>query len=266
MTELKNGTRPTREAATAGDEVTISADAGRLAGAAAADAIVDAITARGRARVIFASAPSQEAMLSHLGERRDIDWTRVESFHMDEYLGLPMDHPRAFGQWLHDRLPADALPGLQRIDSTADPAREISRYSALVRSDPIDLTCLGVGMNGHVAFNEPGAVRFDDADVARVVELDPLSRRQQVEEGLFATIDDVPVQALSLTFTALTAATRLVCTVLGEHKARAVADALEGPVTEDCPASGLQRVAGVRWFVDDSAASLLTAQTTGSAV
>lgn len=238
--------------------VTVSLEAGRLAGAAAADAIEEAIARRGRARVIFASAPSQESMLHHLGERRDIDWSRVESFHMDEYLGLPMEHPRAFGQWLHDRLPSAALPGLHRIDSAAAPDAEIARYSAVVRAAPIDLTCLGVGMNGHVAFNEPGRVRFDDVDVARVVELDLLSRRQQVEEGLFATIADVPSRALSLTFTALAGAARLVCTVLGEHKAAAVADALEGPVTEDCPASGLQRIDGVQWFLDEESASRLS--------
>lgn len=239
-------------------DVTVSQDAGRLAGDAAGDAIARAIIVRGAARVIFASAPSQEGMLASLRARTDIDWSRVQSFHMDEYLGLPMDHPRAFGQWLWDRLPESALAGLHRIDSTADPASEIRRYSSLVATAPIDLTCLGVGMNGHVAFNEPGAVRFDDPETARIVELDLLSRRQQVQEGLFAEIDDVPARALSLTFTALATAEHLVCTVLGAHKADAVAASLDGEVTEKCPASGLQLIDGVRWFLDDQAASKIS--------
>lgn len=253
---MQDKSREVREQGDGMSEVVISEHASDLAGAAAAESIIRAIDTHGRARVIFASAPSQEGMLRRLSAHPGIEWPRVQSFHMDEYLGLPMDHPRAFGQWLGDRLPEAALPGLHRIDSAADPITEISRYSSLVTREPIDLTCLGVGMNGHVAFNEPGA-RFDDPETARVVDLDLLSRRQQVEEGLFVTIDGVPEQALSLTFTALTAAEYLVCTVLGRHKAAAVADALEGPVTEQVPASGLQRIDGVRWFVDEHAASKL---------
>ncbi|GAB3812284.1 glucosamine-6-phosphate deaminase [Tessaracoccus terricola] len=238
--------------------VTIAPNPGAHAGAAAAAAIASAVESRGRARVVFASAPSQEEMLATLTADPRVDWSRVDSFHLDEYLGLPASHPRAFGQWLADRLPAEARPGLQRIDAGADPEAEIQRYTTLLGAAPLDVTCLGVGMNGHVAFNEPGDVEFDDPTAMRLVQLELASRLQQVEEGLFATVDEVPTQALSLTFSALTRAKHLVCTVVGDHKAEAVAAALEGPVTTTCPASGLQQLGNVHWFLDDVAASRLT--------
>lgn len=231
--------------------------AARHAADHAAEVVAAAIAARGRARVVFASAPSQEAMLAHLAHDRRIDWTLVESFHMDEYLDLPADRPQAFGRWLADRLPASALPGLERLRTDAPVADEVARYGALVRARPIDLTCLGVGVNGHIAFNEPGLADGDDPETVREVPLDDVSRRQQVDDGLFASIDDVPVRALTLTVPALLSARSLVCTVLGAHKAPAVARALAGPATNDCPASYLPGHPDVRWFLDGPAGSHL---------
>lgn len=231
-------------------------DVGRAAARAVADEILAAVSARGKARVIFASAPSQESMLASLAQDRRIDWRSVRAFHMDEYLGLDMDRPQAFGRWLEDRLPETAQ--LERIRTDADTAEEIARYSDLVAEETIDVTCLGVGVNGHIAFNEPGRTDFADRRVAREIALDPASRQQQVDEGLFASLDEVPTAALTLTVPALIAARTMICTVLGPNKAEAVARALHGAVSEDCPASILATHSDVSWFLDRDAAAQLS--------
>ncbi|UFU06889.1 6-phosphogluconolactonase [Ruania halotolerans] len=231
----------------------------RAAARHAADAIVDSIQKRGEARVIFASAPSQEAMLTALAQDERIDWSKVRAFHMDEYLGLEMDRPQAFGQWLADRLPTTALAGFERIRADADAAEEIARYSALIAAAPIDLTCLGVGVNGHIAFNEPALADFADKAWVREVTLDRVSRQQQVDDGLFPDLTEVPSRALTLTVPALASATTMVCTVIGTQKAPAVARALTGPVESACPASRLQEHPGAHWFLDRDAASELNA-------
>ncbi|EHK83971.1 glucosamine-6-phosphate deaminase [Saccharomonospora azurea SZMC 14600] len=236
-------------------------EVGTSAAAVAADAILAALAERGRARVVFASAPSQEPMLTALAADRRIDWSRVTSFHMDEYLGIAADHPQAFGRWLADRLPAAARQGLLRIDPTAEPGHEAERYAALLAEAPIDLTCLGVGVNGHIAFNEPGLTRFDDPELVRLVRIDDVSRRQQVDEGLFPSLDRVPTEALSLTVPALMGATRMVASVLGEHKAAAVAAALTGPVSPQCPASVLRTHSAVSMHLDTAAVALVEPST-----
>ncbi len=231
--------------------------AGRRAAAAAADLIVAAQQRQGSARVIFASAPSQQAMLAHLRADDRIDWTAVRSFHMDDYLGLATDHPQGFGQWLSDRLPEAARPGLERIDTTADPDAEIARYTELLAEAPIDVTCLGIGVNGHIAFNEPGDTDFEDARLVRRIRLDDVSRKQQVDEGLFDTFEDVPEHALTLTVPALTGAVSMVATVIGPQKADAVRAALQGPLTTDCPASVLRTHPRASLYLDAGAASKL---------
>jgi glucosamine-6-phosphate deaminase len=230
--------------------------AGQHAAAAGADAIVTAQRQGPLARVVFASAPSQEPFLMALRADPRIDWARVQSFHMDEYLGLRSGSPQAFGQWLADRLPAEALARLERIDPTGDRAQEAKRYAGLLASARIDLTCMGIGVNGHVAFNEPGSA-FDDDRLVRTVELAEASRQQQVDEGLFRSLDDVPTQALTLTIPALLSARTVVATVLGTHKARALADAMTGPIAPSCPASVLRTHDDVSVHVDAAAASLL---------
>ncbi|SEE86538.1 6-phosphogluconolactonase [Ruania alba] len=230
----------------------------RAAAQHAAAAIIGAIQDHGSARVVFASAPSQEAMLAELSRDERIDWSKVSSFHMDEYLDLAMDRPQAFGQWLADRLPLTALPGFERIRADAhDSAAEIARYSALLTRAPVDVTCLGVGVNGHIAFNEPEIADFADPGWVREVTLDLVSRQQQVDDGLFADVSEVPSRALTLTVPALASAATMVCTVVGSQKAPAVARALTGPVEPACPASRLQEHPGARWFLDRDAASEL---------
>ncbi|MBN7793887.1 6-phosphogluconolactonase [Microbacterium esteraromaticum] len=229
--------------------------AGHAAALRAADVIRGAIATQGEARVVFASAPSQEEMLAHLTQAPDIDWRRVRSFHMDEYLDLPADHPGCFGLWLSQRLPGAARETLERIRTDGGADNEATRYSELLDAAPIDLVCLGIGVNGHIAFNEPGEADLSDPETVRVVALDDTSRRQQVDDGLFPRISDVPTRALSLTVPALLSARSLVCTVVGAHKAPAVTRAAIGRIDASCPASFLRTHPDVRWFLDAAAAS-----------
>ncbi len=235
-------------------------EAGRRAADRAAEVLREALSARGEARVIFASAPSQDAMLTHLADAPGIDWSRVRSFHMDEYLGLPPEHPAGFGLWLRERLPRQAHDGFARIRTDGEPAAEAERYARLIQQAPIDLVCLGVGVNGHIAFNEPGAADPADPEPARVVTLDTASRQQQVDEGLFPDLPAVPTQALTLTVPTLLSGRSLVCSVIGAHKAAAVARAHGGPVDDSNPASFLRTHADVTWFLDEAAASQLERQ------
>lgn len=230
-------------------------ECGDAAGKAAAELLQAAIEERGRARVIFASAPSQEQMLRSLAGAPSIDWSLVESLHLDEYRGIASDHPAAFGQWLTDRLPAAALPGLRRIETGGASSVEIERYSRIIENSPIDLVCLGVGVNGHIAFNEPGDTSFEDSRLVREVPLAAASRQQQVDEGLFSELNDVPTHALSMTVPAILRAEAVVCTVLGSSKAGAVAQTLTSPVSPDLPATALRTHKQVSIFIDYEAAS-----------
>jgi len=221
-----------------------------MLGAAAArdigDALVRRLASQPGVRVIFASAPSQEATLRHLAEHPGIDWARVTAFHMDEYLSLPPDAPQRFGTWLRgallDRVPVGTVhlidPG-HLIGPGADPKEAVDRYAALLAAAPIDLVCLGIGVNGHLAFNDPPA-DFADPALVKVVRLDRASRVQQVDDGCFAALDQVPTQAVTLTIPALLSAAELFCMVPGAQKKRAVTDALHGPVTGLVPASALR--------------------------
>lgn len=240
-------------------------EAGTAAGRAAADVLTEILERKERARVIFASAPSQAQMLRTLGADPRPDWTRVDSFHMDDYLGLDPAHPAAFGTWLADRLPAAALPGLDRIRAEADPVHEADRYGDVLAAAPIDLVCLGIGVNGHIAFNEPGDTDFEATDLVRLIELTPTSRQQQVDEGLFENLEAVPTTALTLTVPALVSAGTLVCTVLGESKAEAVAATLAGPVHAEVPATAVLKHPAIVIHLDAAAASRLPAAQRGRA-
>ena len=242
-----------------GVEIHVAEDpesAGRAAADVAAAALGQALDERGRARLLLASAPSQEPMLSALLATDAVDWSKVEVFHMDEYVDLPEEHPQSFGRWLQRRLTSAPLGRFERIRPGTVPATEMARYARLLESDELDVTCLGIGMNGHIAFNEPGA-RFDDPSPLRLVELDELSRRQQVEEGLFETLADVPTNAVTLTIPSLLRARTLVATVVGDHKADAVAAAVEGPLDPSCPASALRTHPRVSLHLDTAAAARL---------
>ncbi|MBZ0302190.1 MAG: glucosamine-6-phosphate deaminase [Anaerolineae bacterium] len=219
--------------------------------------IAQAIAAQGEARVIFATGASQYEFLAALVRRKAaVDWTKVTAFHLDEYLGLPEDHPASFRRYLRERL-FNLLPfrEVNLLDGMAPNAKvEAARYAARLVTGPIDLACIGIGENGHLAFNDPPA-DFDTPKWVHIVTLDDACRRQQVGEGHFPTMADVPAQALSLSIPAILAARAVSCVAPDQRKAAAVQCALEGPVTPICPASALQRHPNTMLFLDRASAS-----------
>lgn len=239
-------------------EIASSAEAsGRAAAEHAAALIRRAVAATGKARVLFASAPSQESFLAAL-VALDVPWSRVEAFHIDEYVGLPLDAPQAFGQWLHERLFSRVPVQAHRIKTGGDPHEAARRYGTAVLADRVDVACIGIGVNGHIAFNEPYQWAIADAEPMRLVELAHRSRQQQVDDGCFQRLADVPKAALTLTVPTLLAATELVVTVPGAHKAAAVAAAVEGDLTPAVPASILRTHGRVALFLDRGSASSLS--------
>lgn len=243
-------------------EVRIFPNQSEMAAAAAfvaADCLNAAIDHRDEARAIVASATSQVQFLAALTAVADVDWSRVTLFHMDEYLGVSADHPASFRRFLREHVTGRVQPrALHLIGGDApEPLKEIARYQALLDAAPIDLCCLGIGENGHVAFNDPPVADFDDPHTLKLVQLDEGCRRQQVGEGCFPTIADVPQYAYTLTVPALCRAHRLVCVVPERRKAAAVRDALRGPIAASCPASILRRQAHATLFLDAESAELL---------
>ena len=236
------------------------ADMGLAAGAAAAAHLRRLLAEKETVNVIFAAAPSQNEIIAALIAAEGIDWTRVNAFHMDEYIGLSADAPQGFGNFLDNCL-FSRVPfrSVNRIDCTAsDPAAECARYTALLREFPTDLVCLGIGENGHIAFNDPGFAKFDDPETVKVVALDDVCRMQQVHDGCFASIDDVPTHALTLTVPTLAGAPHLVCTVPAPSKREAVAKTVLGPITDDVPATVMRMHPDCVMFCDaDSGADLL---------
>ena len=238
-------------------------DVGALAKAAAADgaqAVRDAIAARGAANVMLATGNSQLQFLSELVTYADVDWSRVTAFHMDEYVGLPPTHSASFQRYMRERVAA-VLPFREfnyLTGDTGDAQAEADRYTGLLRAHPLDLCCCGIGENGHLAFNDPPVADFDDPADVKIVALEPASRRQQVAEGHFATVDDVPTHAITVTIPALLRAGRVLAIVPETRKAAPVRDALEGPVTTACPASYLRTQPHATLYLDAESASLLT--------
>jgi glucosamine-6-phosphate deaminase len=218
------------------------------------DELVRRLARQSGARVIFASAPSQEATLRHLAKHPGIDWARVTAFHMDEYLGLAPDAPQRFGTWLRrallDRVPVGTV---HLIDPGENPRAAADHYAVLLAAAPIDLVCLGIGVNGHLAFNDPPA-DFDDPALVKVVTLDHASRVQQVDDGCFDALDEVPTQAVTLTIPVLVSAAALFCMVPGAQKKRAVTNALHGPVTGLVPASALRTHPRCSLYLDQESA------------
>ncbi len=206
---------------------------------------------RERVRMVFAAAPSQNELLDYLTQSKLIDWSRVTAFHMDEYLGLNGSDEQLFSTFLKRRLFNRVKPGeIHLINGRADPEQEAERYSALISEKPIDVVCLGIGENGHIAFNDPPVADFDDPLIVKKVELDHSCRIQQVNEGCFATLREVPRQALTLTIPVIFNAAHLFCVVPGKSKREAVYNTIHGPVTTHCPASILQRHPDCRFYFD----------------
>ncbi|MGK9230912.1 6-phosphogluconolactonase [Inquilinus limosus] len=224
---------------------------GRAAAAAVAADLRRRLSDGASARMIFAAAPSQAEMLGALAAEPGIDWGRVTAFHMDEYIGLAPDAPERFALWLRrhlfDRLPFGAV---HPIDPGDDPAATAADYARALAEAPIDIVCLGIGVNGHLAFNDPPVADLADPLDVKVVELDAVCRRQQVDDGCFPRLDDVPTHAITLTVPRLLRADRLFCVVPGAAKREAVYRALHDPIGAACPATALRRHPAVTLFLD----------------
>ncbi len=238
------------------------AELGRRAAAHAHGVLRRALATQARVRVVFACAPSQDEFLAGLvaaTRREAFDWSRVDAFHMDEYLGLGPTHPAGFRAYLRRHLLDHVVPGSfsELRGEAADARAEAARYAELLSAAPIDLICLGIGENGHIAFNDPPVADFEDPAVVKVVELDQACRRQQVNDGCFPALDAVPTHALSLTIPVFRQARQLSVVVPGVRKAQAVAATCRGRLATACPASILRTHPAVRLFVDADAASLL---------
>jgi glucosamine-6-phosphate deaminase len=192
--------------------------------------------------IIFAAAPSQNEFLAAL-IKSALDWSRVRAFHMDEYIGLSDDAPQGFGNFLKEKifgkLPFAAIHYLN--GNAENPAEECNRYAALLQKYPVDIVCMGIGENGHIAFNDPPVADFNDAQLVKIVELDQACRQQQVNDDCFATIDAVPTNAITLTIPALMAAKYIYCMVPGPTKAEAVFNTLNQDIIEQYPSTILRR-------------------------
>lgn len=226
----------------------------------AAKRIVAAIAERVEARVIFASAASQFDFLESLVAHGEIDWSKVQGFHLDEYVGLPESHPASFRRFLRERLLAKLpcpMKGFTFVCGDAlDTAAECARLEAAVRERPIDLACIGIGENGHIAFNDPPA-DFEAKSAYAVVALDEVCRRQQVGEGWYPDIDHVPTHAFSMTVPQIMSSKSLIVIVPDSRKADAVAAAVDGPMTNMCPSSILRNHADCTLYLDPPAAAKL---------
>jgi len=233
---------------------------GAQAAADGAEVIRSAQGERSVANVILATGASQFEMLSHLVKAEGIDWARVNFFHLDEYVGMPITHEASFRKYLKERF-VDQLPkppaAFHYINAEADCQAECERLGELIKKHPIDVAFIGIGENAHVAFNDPPA-DFETDEPYIVVDLDEACRRQQHGEGWFDTFDDVPTQAISMSVQQIMASAAIVCSVPDERKAMAVRAAVEGPVTPDAPASILQHHGRVSLYLDGAAASQLT--------
>jgi glucosamine-6-phosphate deaminase len=205
--------------------------------------------------VIFAAAPSQMEMFNKLVQEENLEWNRVNAFHMDNYIGLSDDAPQQFSRFLKDHLFSKL--NLKNIYYLGNSKEDAEKYSALLATHKPDICFMGIGENGHIAFNDPINAYFDDKKTVKVVELDNMCRQQQVNEKLFDTFDDVPTHAITLTIPTLMKSRHIICTVPGKNKAKAAKNMLEGPISEDCPASILRKHNSAYLFLDEDAAGIL---------
>jgi len=232
----------------------------RAAANDAASAVAAAIDERGDANVMLATGNSQLAFLAELVTHTEVDWSAVTAFHMDEYAGIASGHSASFQRYMRERV-ADRLPlhAFHYLDGTADPEEEARRYAALLREHPLDLCCAGIGENGHLAFNDPPVADFADPYDVKVIALEEASRRQQVNEGHFATIDDVPTHAITVTIPALLRARRVLVIVPEARKAAPVRATLESEISTACPATILRTQPHATLYLDPESAALLGA-------
>ena len=209
--------------------------------------------------IIFAAAPSQNDVLKEL-DRADLDWNRINAFHMDEYVGLAVDAPQCFRSYLDQHVFSRFSFKSVNYILTADEKPEITcqKYVDLLAKNPIDIVFMGIGENGHIAFNDPHVALFNDPESVKIVELDQMCRNQQVNDGCFPTINAVPTHAITLTIPTLLSADKIFCVVPAQTKANAVEAVYKGEITEQCPASILRRHKDATLYCDnDSAKQIL---------
>ena len=233
---------------------------GAAAGNEAAEKIRELIAKKGEVNMIFAAAPSQNETLETLTQAEGIDWSKVNAFHMDEYIGLSPEAPQGFGNFLKERifkkLPFKSVNYIYAENET--PEETCARYTKLIAENPIDIVCLGIGENGHIAFNDPWVADFNDKFVIKKVELDEVCRQQQVNDGCFKELNDVPKFALTLTVPTLFNADYLFCTVPAVTKADAVYKTVNNEINEDLPATIMRKHNNAVMYCDkDSAGKLL---------
>jgi glucosamine-6-phosphate deaminase len=231
----------------------------RAAAEQAATVLRAAVRSRGMAHAMFATGNSQLAFIDALVTRTpDVPWRDVVVFHMDEYVGIGADHPASFQRWIRERIVAPAAPrAAHYLEGDGDPAATSARYAELLAQHPLDLCCLGIGENGHLAFNDPGVANFDDPLDVKVVELETACRRQQVNEGHYPDVASVPTHAITVTIPALLRAAHVMAIVPEARKAEPVQAALTGPVSNRCPASVLRTMPHVTIHLDEESARLL---------
>lgn len=232
---------------------------GREAARNVSAAIQKLLEFKSEINMIFAAAPSQSDFMKELIEDKSIKWQNVNAFHMDEYIGLKKDASQGFGNFLKRHL-FDQVPfkSINLINGQADdPKSECKRYADLLSQYPVDIVCLGIGENGHIAFNDPLIADFNDPDLVKIVELDIASRQQQVNEKLFSDIDKVPTHAITITIPAMIRAKEMYCMVPAKNKAKAVYRTLNGEISEECPATILRTKKGAVLYLDRDSASLL---------
>jgi glucosamine-6-phosphate deaminase len=232
---------------------------GRQAAEDVAEKIRTLRKSKSELRMIFAAAPSQIELLENLSSREDIDWSQITAFHMDEYIGLSKDAPQGFGNFLRKYLFGGLEFGeVHYMDPEApDPESECRRYADLIKAAPIDIICMGIGENGHIAFNDPPVADFADPVSVKVVFLDRECRQQQVNDGCFRSLGNVPLKAITITIPVFMTAASLFVVVPGPTKAGAVARTIRGPVTSSCPASVIRAHPDAMLYLDrESAGSL----------
>ena len=241
--------------------IIIASDAdqmGRLAAQRAAEALRAAVNSGRRGRLIVATGASQFTVLDHLTSMPDVPWPQIDGFHLDEYIGVDPDHPASFCGYLRQRLVGMVPIGsFQFLDPTVPAEKTIRRIGALLTEAPVDVALVGIGENGHLAFNDPPA-DFQTTAPYLIVDLDEACRNQQVSEGWFPSLDAVPRQAISMSIHQILQSQRIVCSVPDARKAVAVRDTVEGPVQPQVPASALQNHTDCVLLLDPPAASLLS--------
>lgn len=227
----------------------------------AGEEIISMLQSKKTVNIIFAAAPSQDEFLEALTRQPGIDWQRINAFHMDEYIGLPGDAPQSFGNYLNERIfkkvpfrSVNLIKGYR-----TDPEEECTRYGCLLQAFPPDIVFMGIGENGHIAFNDPHVALFNDPEPVKIVGLDLVSREQQVHDGCFKELSQVPEQAITLTIPTLLSTDRIFCIVPGKTKAKAAFNAVTQSIVEEFPSTILRRHPSAELFLDADSAGLITA-------